>query len=187
MRCRSAFARWLCCVNCRAFPIGRSPRCRGAGRTVMSRLARARDRLEQLLGRMRGRKDGDELRRCADPVGRPARRRADGGRSRGSRRPCGALCRLQGAPERRIALRDALVRELPRFTAPDALRQELVRSAREAPKAHERATRPMSRGWGLALAASLAIVAVGSWQLATARANAASVAPRQCWRVTFAR
>jgi anti-sigma factor RsiW len=31
----------------------------------------------------------------------------------------------------------------------------------------------MSRQWGLALAASLALVAVGSWQLATARANAA--------------
>ena len=75
--------------------------------------------------------------------------------------------------ERRIALREALARELPRFAAPDTLRQELVRSAREAPKAHERATRRMSRGWGLALAASLAIVAVGSWQLATTRANAA--------------
>jgi len=73
--------------------------------------------------------------------------------------------------ERRIALHDALVREMPRFAAPDALRQELVRSAREAPKAHERATRRMSSGWGLALAASLAIVAVGSWQLATTRAN----------------
>jgi anti-sigma factor RsiW len=75
--------------------------------------------------------------------------------------------------ERRSALREVLARRLPRFAAPDALRQELMRSAREAPKEPKRAIRRMNRGWGLALAASLAIVAVGSWQLATARANAA--------------
>ena len=36
--------------------------------------------------------------------------------------------------ERRSALRETLRRELPRFTAPEALRQELVRSSREAPE-----------------------------------------------------
>jgi anti-sigma factor RsiW len=75
--------------------------------------------------------------------------------------------------EQRSALRQALQRDLPRFAAPEALRRDLMRSSREAPNGGERATRRMSRQWGLALAASLALVAVGTWQLATARAHAA--------------
>ena len=83
---------------------------------------------------------------------------------------CGDCRTLQ---ERKLALRNALARELPQFEAPQSLRNELEEAARRAAGESMRPTRTPSRWWALALAASLAIVATGSWQLATTRANGA--------------
>jgi anti-sigma factor RsiW len=67
----------------------------------------------------------------------------------------------------RLALRTAIAAQLPRFEAPEALR-ESVRAALRKASAPSRSRRPgPSVAWrGLALAASLAVVAVGSWRLA---------------------
>jgi anti-sigma factor RsiW len=68
----------------------------------------------------------------------------------------------------RLALRTAIAAQLPRFPAPEAL-QGRVRAALRKVSAPSRARRPaptMAWRW-LALAASLALVAVGSWRLAT--------------------
>ena len=77
--------------------------------------------------------------------------------------------------EDRLALRTAILAELPRLEAPDALRTR-VRSAlrqRSVSDRGRRAFTPAAWRW-LALAASFAAVAVGSWQLGAAR-NASSV------------
>ncbi|HEU5154072.1 MAG TPA: anti-sigma factor [Gemmatimonadales bacterium] len=76
----------------------------------------------------------------------------------------------QALQDRRLALREVLGRELPRFEAPPSLRRELVQASRQA-AGEESAMRMTSRWWTLAVAASLALVSVGSWQLATMRAN----------------
>jgi len=73
--------------------------------------------------------------------------------------------------ERKLALRDVLARELPQFEAPQSLRRELEEAASRAASETMRATRKPSGWWALAVAASLAIVATGSWQLATTRAT----------------
>jgi anti-sigma factor RsiW len=68
----------------------------------------------------------------------------------------------------RLALRTAIATQLPRLPAPEAL-QERVRAALREASAPGRVRRPAplaARRW-LALAASLAIVAAGSWRLAT--------------------
>jgi anti-sigma factor RsiW len=65
----------------------------------------------------------------------------------------------------RIALRKAIAARIPRLEAPDLLRRRVRAALREA-SAPRRARRPGLWRW-LALAASLAIVAVGSWRLGT--------------------
>jgi len=56
--------------------------------------------------------------------------------------------------DRRLALRAAIKAQLPTLTAPDVLRQRIVHKRR------------FNVGWrSLAIAASLAVVAVGGWQL----------------------
>ena len=67
----------------------------------------------------------------------------------------------------RLALRAAIAAQIPRAQAPEALRQR-VRAALRQASGPSRARRPAApMVWrGLALAASLAVVAVGSWRLA---------------------
>ncbi|MGH7514102.1 MAG: anti-sigma factor family protein [Gemmatimonadales bacterium] len=68
----------------------------------------------------------------------------------------------------RLALRTAIAAQLPRLEAPEALRGRVRAALRQAaaPSRARRLAPPMA--WrGLALAASLALVAVGSWRLAT--------------------
>ena len=77
----------------------------------------------------------------------------------------------QTLQERRLALREVLGRELPRFEAPPSLRRELEAASRRAASGEPSVKRIPNRWWALAVAASLAIVSVGSWQLATIRAN----------------
>jgi anti-sigma factor RsiW len=81
---------------------------------------------------------------------------------------CASCERFRGD---RFALRAAIKAELPRLEASDALRAR-VRTAvrREAASGSGRTSRPPVTGWRwLALAASLAAVAVGSWRLGSAR------------------
>ena len=69
--------------------------------------------------------------------------------------------------DERLALRSAIAAQLPVFQAPDALRDRVRASVRSA--ARTRAPRRFSMsGWArpLALAASLVLVAFGSWRLA---------------------
>jgi anti-sigma factor RsiW len=68
----------------------------------------------------------------------------------------------------RLALRAALAAQLPRFSASDVLQARVRAALREAsaPSRARRPAPPTVRRW-LALAASLAIVAAGSWRLAT--------------------
>jgi len=71
----------------------------------------------------------------------------------------------------RIALRAAITAQVPALEAPDALRERVRAALRVA--ARKRAFRPIAGPvlWrSLALAASLAVVAVGSWRLALQRA-----------------
>lgn len=77
----------------------------------------------------------------------------------------------QTLQDRRVALRDVLARKLPRFEAPASLRRELRQASRQAAGEERSPKRMPSRWWTLAVAASLAMVSVGSWQLATMRAN----------------
>jgi anti-sigma factor RsiW len=77
----------------------------------------------------------------------------------------------QTLQERRLALREVLRRELPKFEAPQSLRRELAEASRRAARKEHTVKRMPSRWWTLAVAASLAMVSVGSWQLATMRAN----------------
>jgi anti-sigma factor RsiW len=68
----------------------------------------------------------------------------------------------------RLALRAAIVARFPRAQAPDALRHR-VRDALRTAAAPARHPAPRAWRW-LALAASLAVVAVGSWRLAATHA-----------------
>ncbi len=83
----------------------------------------------------------------------------------------GQCANCQTLQERRLALRDVLARELPKFEAPQSLRRDLEEAAHRAASGSVRATRKPGAWWALAVAASIAIVATGSWQLATTRAN----------------
>ncbi|HEX7939674.1 MAG TPA: anti-sigma factor [Gemmatimonadaceae bacterium] len=71
---------------------------------------------------------------------------------------------------RRLALRDALASQVPRLHATPALRTSVRDTIRDAavPRRPLRAT-PGLAGW-VALAASLVVVAFGSWQVASQRA-----------------
>jgi anti-sigma factor RsiW len=71
----------------------------------------------------------------------------------------------------RLALRAALQARVPTFQAPDALRQRVRAAVRAAvsPRAPRRLGAPVL-GRALALAASLAIVALGGWRLGLQRA-----------------
>jgi anti-sigma factor RsiW len=75
--------------------------------------------------------------------------------------------------EDRLALRSAVRAELPRLDAPDVLRAR-VRAALRKEAGHQRRLLGRAAGRWLALAASLAAVAIGSWQLGSAH-GAASV------------
>ena len=78
--------------------------------------------------------------------------------------------------DQRLALRAAIAAQISAFQAPDLLRQR-VRSA-AATTARSRVHRTFGlRGWrgALALAASLAFVAVGSWQLARTASTADAI------------
>jgi anti-sigma factor RsiW len=70
----------------------------------------------------------------------------------------------------RLALRAAIAAQIPKFQAPEALRGRVRAALREAsaPSRIPRPALPMAWRW-LAFAASLAVVAVGSWRLATER------------------
>ena len=72
--------------------------------------------------------------------------------------------------DRRIELRAAIVASVPTFQAPAALRERIRAAARETRFTARRLWRP------LALAASLAVVALGSWSLALQRATGAALA-----------
>jgi len=91
---------------------------------------------------------------------------------------CGDCARMH---DTRVALSTAIRAQVPSFRAPDALRSR-VRTAvrREAggvpvTPLGGRIVPPVVRRW-LALAASLAVVAVGSWQLARSRAEGEALA-----------
>lgn len=74
--------------------------------------------------------------------------------------------------DRRLALRSTIAREIPSFQAPAAL-DARVRAALRDTFAPRRAP-PATASWtwrGMALAASLAIVAAGSWRLGANRAT----------------
>jgi len=73
---------------------------------------------------------------------------------------CPACARFR---EDRLALRSAVRAELPRLDAPDVLRAR-VRAALRKEAGHQRGLLGRAGRW-LALAASLAAVAIGSWQL----------------------
>ncbi len=83
-----------------------------------------------------------------------------------------AECR--GLLERRTALRETLKREMGSFEAPADLRKLLVTAARDA-QVEVRAIRPIrpSAAWWIGVAAALAIVAIGSWQLGARRSDGA--------------
>ena len=70
----------------------------------------------------------------------------------------------------RLALRSALAAQFPRFEAPEALRERVRAALRQAsaPSRTRSPARSMAWRW-LALAASLVVVAAGSWRLATER------------------
>ena len=77
----------------------------------------------------------------------------------------------------RVALRAAIHAHLPVFPAPDALRERVREALRATPREHfaRRVVGPAI--WrSLALAASFAVVALGSWRLAQRRAGAETLA-----------
>jgi anti-sigma factor (TIGR02949 family) len=82
---------------------------------------------------------------------------------------CGECARLRDA---RVALGAAIRAEVPALQAPEALRTR-VRAALSSAAGASPARRPMPPlGWrSLALAASLALVALGSWRVATDHAG----------------
>jgi anti-sigma factor RsiW len=86
---------------------------------------------------------------------------------------CRECARLR---DTRVALGAAIRAEIPALRAPDALRTQLRSALRSA--AGTSSTRPAMPplGWrSLALAASLALVAVGSWHVASDRAATAAM------------
>ena len=90
---------------------------------------------------------------------------------------CGECARLH---EARVALSAAIRGQVPAFRAPDALRSRVRAAVRAAAGAagaplSRWVVTPVARRW-LAVAASLAVVAVGSWRLALGRAGAEALA-----------
>jgi anti-sigma factor RsiW len=77
--------------------------------------------------------------------------------------------------EDRLALRSAIRAELPRLDAPDLLRSR-VRVALRKEAGRQRVPLGRAAGRWLALAASLAAVAIGSWQLGSAHGAASILA-----------
>ena len=76
--------------------------------------------------------------------------------------------------DRRLALRAAIKARVPMFQASDVLHQR-VRAAMRKPSTSRR--RPLPRPWrSLAIAASLAVVALGTWQLAARRSAGEALA-----------
>jgi anti-sigma factor RsiW len=91
----------------------------------------------------------------------------DAGELEAHLRVCPECARLE---QRRRTLGAALREHLPRYEAPDTLRAR-VRAGLRGETASAGAARRGPQPWrALALAASLAVVAVGSWQLASRRA-----------------
>ena len=80
--------------------------------------------------------------------------------------------------DRRVELRAAIVAGLPTFQAPAALRERIREAARETSPSARAFRRFTARNlWRpLALAASLAVLALGSWTLALQRAAGAALA-----------
>ena len=88
-------------------------------------------------------------------------------------RVCPDCARLE---RRRRTLSAALREQLPRYEAPDTLRAR-VRAALREQSSLPRAARRRSVPWGvLSVAASLAAVAVGSWQLASQHVRSEAIA-----------
>src|SRR3989442_13611413 len=87
---------------------------------------------------------------------------------------CAECARLH---EARVALSATIREQVPTFRAPDALRSRVraaLRNAAETP-VPRRLVPPVAGRW-LALAASLAVVAAGSWRLGLGRAGADALA-----------
>ncbi len=86
---------------------------------------------------------------------------------------CGDCARVHHT---RVALSAAIGAQVPAFRAPDALRSRVRAAVRreagvaEGPRLGGRIAPPVVGRW-LALAASLAVVAVGSWQFGRSRAG----------------
>jgi len=79
--------------------------------------------------------------------------------------------------EARVALSAAIRKQVPAFRAPDALRSRVraaVRAAAGTPPLHH-VLPPVAARW-LALAASLALVALGGWRLGLSRASGQALA-----------
>jgi anti-sigma factor (TIGR02949 family) len=88
-------------------------------------------------------------------------------------RECGDCARLRDA---RVALSAAIRREVPALRAPDSLRGRIRRAVRAARGTPGSGRLVLPATWrGLAVAASLAVVAAGSWRLAQSRATAAAL------------
>ena len=83
---------------------------------------------------------------------------------------CASCARFR---DERLALRGAIVERIPRFEAPQALVERMRAEWRQSSEVMRapRAALPVVWRW-LALAASLALVAIGSWQLAVSRTRA---------------
>ena len=77
---------------------------------------------------------------------------------------CATCARLR---DEQLALRDAIAAHIPSFQAPDTLRRR-IRTTVEASERKDTTGRIANPGWSraLAIAASLAIVSLGSWRLA---------------------
>jgi anti-sigma factor RsiW len=88
-------------------------------------------------------------------------------------RSCAACARFR---DERLALRKAIGSQIPRFEAPDVLRARVRTALRETESNRPRiAGRPAVRRW-LAMAASIAAVAIGSWQLAVIHTTSSALA-----------
>jgi len=87
---------------------------------------------------------------------------------------CGECARLH---EARVTLSAAIRQQIPAFRASDALRRRVRAAVRDAAGTHagRRMLPPLAARW-LALAASLAVVAVGSWRLGVSRAGSDALA-----------
>jgi anti-sigma factor RsiW len=77
----------------------------------------------------------------------------------------------------RLALRAAIKADVPAFQAPDTLRQRVRASLRTAARGQTQRRFGLASWWRpLAMAASLAVVAIGSWNLAIQRAAGVALA-----------